>query len=201
MRGSNFHPFLIFVALSLSLSGLAHASEPGEHDRMMREGAVQRKEPELRTMDDLKNEIRALRQRVATLEALKPTFTTFMPSFSERLHVAHRAGHAGDWAVAAHEVDEMRRLTRISPHIDPKLGALMQGFMDGNLRNLREAIEHRNGKSFEAALKNTVASCNGCHAAVGSAIVISLNVDDSLSMRHPHAFRKSTVPKEHTHAH
>jgi len=73
--------------------------------------------------------------------------------------------------------------------------------MDGNLRNLREAIEHGNGKSFQAALKETVASCNGCHRATGSAIAVSLNVDDSLSMRHPHALRKSTVPKEHTHTH
>lgn len=201
MKHPTLFPFLIFLALSPSLAGAAQGGEPGEHDRMMREHAAPAREPQLRTLDDLAQEIRALRQRVATLEALKPTFTNVMPNFSERLHVAHRAGDAGDWAVAAHEVDEMQRLTRISPDVDPKLGALMQGFMDENLRNMREAVEHGNAKSFQAALKDTVASCNGCHVAAGSAIVVSLNVDESLSMRHPHAFRKSTVPKEHTHPH
>jgi hypothetical protein len=177
----------------------AQMGEPVDHDRMMRERTAPAKEPQLRTLDDLAQEIRALRQRIATLEALKPTFTNFMPNLSERFHVMHRAGDVGDWAVAAHEVDEMRRLTRISPNMDPKLGALMQGFMDGNLRNLREAIEHANTKSFQAALKDAVQSCNGCHRATGSTIVVSLNVDESLSMRHPHALKKSTVPKEHTH--
>ena len=59
--------------------------------------ATAAREPELRTMENLKNEIRALRQRVAALEALKPTFTNFMPDFSKRLHVMHHAGGVGDW--------------------------------------------------------------------------------------------------------
>jgi hypothetical protein len=48
-------------------------------------------------------------------------------------------------------------------------------------------------------LKDTVASCNACHQASGSTIAVTLDVDDSLNMRHPHALRKSTVPKDHTH--
>jgi len=140
-----------------------------------------------------------LRQRVAELEALKPNFTNFMPNFSERFHVMHRAGDVGDWAVAAHEVDEMQRLTGVSKYMDSKLGELMLAFMDGNLRKLKEAVEHGNPKSFQAALKDTVASCNGCHTASGSTIGVTLNVDESLSMRHPHGLRKSPAPKQHMH--
>lgn len=201
MKSSTFHPFVMFVALSLSLSGVAEASEPGDHDRMMREHAGPVKEPQMKTLDDLAREITGLRQRVAALEAIRPTFTNFMPNFSERFHVMHRAGDVGDWAVAAHEVSEMQRLTRTSKYIDPKLGGLMQGFMDGNLRKLKEAIDHGSAKSFQIALKDTVVSCNGCHAATGSTIAVSLDVDDSLSMRHPHALKKSVVPKEHAHKH
>lgn len=199
MKHSILFTLLVIVPASLVLSATALGNQHTEHDRMMRERASPVKEPELKTLQDLAREIKALRLRVATLEALKPHFTNFMPNFSERFHVMHRAGDAGDWAVAAHEVDEMQRLTRISTNIDPKLGALMQGFMDGNLRALKEAIEHGNGKSFQAALKDAVASCNGCHTATGSTIAVSLNVDESLSMRHPHALRKSTVPKQHMH--
>lgn len=140
-----------------------------------------------------------MRQRVAALEALKPSFTDLMPNFAERFHVLHRAGDAGDWAVAAHEVDEMQRLARTSTYIDRKLGALTQAFMDGNLRRLKEAIEHANTKTFQAALKDTLASCNGCHTATGTPMLVTLDVPDNLSMRHPHALKKMTVPQAHKH--
>lgn len=155
--------------------------------------------PSLETLDDLKAEVKRLRDRVAALEALKPTMTALMPDFAERLHVMHRAGDAADWAVAAHEVDEMRRLVGIAPLIDSKAGALMEAFMAGHLRTLREAIEHGNKRSFDKALGQTVESCNGCHAATGSKIKVTLDVDEGLSLRHPHALRKSSVPKDHTH--
>lgn len=199
MKHSILFTLLILVPASLALSGAALGNQHTGHDRMMRERVPPVTEPKLSTLQDLAQEIRALRLRVAVLEALKPTFTNFMPNFSERFHVMHRAGDAGDWAVAAHEVDEMQRLTRVSRYIDPKLGGLMQGFMDGNLRRLKEAIEHGNARSFQAAMRDTVASCNGCHTAAGSTIAVSLNVDESLSMRHPHALGKTTVPKHHTH--
>ena len=199
MKPLQFFTVLLLAPLSLPLSGAAPADRDGEHGRMMGGQAAPKKEPELKTLDELRQEIKALRQRVATLEKLKPGFTNFMPNFSERFHVMHRAGDIGDWAVAAHEIDEMQRLTSVSKYIDPKLGAVMEGFMDGNLRKLREAVEHGNPKSFQAALKDTVASCNGCHQASGSTMAVTLDVDDNLSMRHPHALRKSTVPKGHTH--
>lgn len=199
MKRSTVISFLILLFSSLALSGAALGERHGEHDRMMREHAAPMSEPRLETTDDLKREIKALRERVAVLEALKPSFTNFMPNFSERFHVMHRAGDAGDWSVAAHEVDEMQRLTDVSKYIDPELGELMLAFMDGNLGKLKEAIEHGNPKSFQAALKDSVASCNGCHSAAGSTIAVTLNVADNLSMRHPHALRKSAVPKQHMH--
>ena len=197
MKRSTVIGFLILLPSSLALS--VGALGQGEHDRMMREQAAPMREPQLETPDDLKKEIKALRERVAVLEALKPRFTNFMPNYAERFHVMHRAGDVGDWAVAAHEIDEMKRMTGVSKYIDPKLGTLMQAFMDGNLRKLTEAVENGSAKSFQAALKDTAANCNGCHTATGSKIAVSLNVAESLSMRHPHALRKSTVPKEHGH--
>lgn len=185
--------------LLVAFSAAALADSGSTHDRMMSRETASDQEPALETSEDLRNEIRTLRRRLEALEALKPTFTTFMPGFSERFHVMHRAGDAGDWAVAAHEIDEMQRLTRASNYIDSRLGALMQGFMNGNLRALREAVEHANPKSFQAALKSTIASCNGCHTAAGSTIEVSLDVDESLSMRHPHALRKSRAPLDHAH--
>ncbi len=150
----------------------------------------------------LKAEVQALRKSVASLQALKPTFSTIMPEIAERFHVMHRAGDAGDWAIAAHEVLETQRLVSVAKQIDPEKAALMEGFMSGNLRTLNKAIEHGNLESFYKAMNDTVKNCNACHVAVGSAFIkITLEVDDSLNMRHPHALGKSTVSAKHTHKH
>jgi hypothetical protein len=69
-------------------------------------------------LESLQQSILALQKRVETLEAIKPTFTSFMPDFSERFHVLHRAGEAGDWAVAGHEFEEMKRMMALSKYID-----------------------------------------------------------------------------------
>lgn len=199
MKHAGGFTLLIIVFFSLPLSAPALGAQHAVHERMMQEHAPTAKEPQLRTQEDLAKEIRALRERVAALEALKPGFTNFMPNFAERFHVMHRAGDAGDWAVAAHEAAEMLRLTRISKYIDPELGALMHAFMDGNLRKLTQAIEHGSDKSFRAALQDTLAGCNDCHTAAGSAIAVSLDVGESMSMRHPHLLRKSVVPEQHDH--
>jgi hypothetical protein len=186
-----------FVLLVSPVRAAQHAAETMMMPHSEEAAAVSM--PALGTLDDLKAEIGRLRARVAILEALKPTMTTMMPDFAERFHVMHRASDDADWAVAAHELDEMTRLVEIAPLIDAKAGPLMQAFMAGHLRTLRETIEHGNKRSFDKALGETVASCNGCHAATGSKIVITLDVDEGLSLRHPHALRKSKVPKDHTH--
>ena len=46
-------------------------------------------------------------KRVEALDAIKPTFTSFMLKFSERFHVVHRAGEAGDWVVAEYDGSQL----------------------------------------------------------------------------------------------
>ena len=89
----------------------------------------------------LEHQIEALQTRIAALEAYQ-TFPSFMPNFSERFHVMHRAGESGDWAVAAHEFQEMKRLTLLSTTIDTEKGQLMQGMLGPSFEALESAIEH-----------------------------------------------------------
>ena len=147
----------------------------------------------------LEHQIEALRARIAALEAYQ-TFTSFMPNFSERFHVMHRAGEAGDWAVAAHELQEMKRLTILSSTIDSEKGRLMQTMMGPNFEALDKAIEHGNHEKFQRALVQTIDTCNACHAATGSDFVqVTLDARDSLSLRHPHKLMRRAVPGGHSH--
>ena len=125
-----------------------------------------------------------------------------MPNFSERLHVMHYAGEAGDWAVASHELMGLEHLVSVMQQVDPAIGAMASGFLDENFKQLDSAIEHENMESFKQSLKATIKSCNSCHVAAGSpSMNISLNANDSLSMRHSHNFGKSKKPGNQMHTH
>jgi hypothetical protein len=148
--------------------------------------------PELKAdLPSLLAEVRRLRKEVAVLEALKPTFTTFMPEFSERFHMLHYAGDAGDWAVASHEAMELDRLLGLAQTIDPQKGMLMKSFIGEDLEKLDDAIAHGDKAAFDKQLAETVTRCNACHVAVGSPFIkVSLDVAPTMTMRHPHIFTR-----------
>ncbi len=117
-------------------------------------------------------------------------------------HVMHYAGEAEDWAIATHELFELKRLIEVMQRVDPEKGAMVNGFLLGNFNKLDAAIEHENVESFDKALVETVENCNTCHAAAGSPFMkVSLDVRDGLSMRHPHDLNKSTKSGKRTHMH
>jgi hypothetical protein len=151
-------------------------------------------------LQSLQQAVQALQQRVAVLEAIKPTFTGFMPNIAERFHVLHRAGEAGDWAVAGHELAEMKRLVSLSGNIDAENGVLMQAMMASSFQSLEDAVEHGNQDKLQLALEETVDACNACHIATGSPFVqIVLDAERSISMRHPHALAQREMAGGHAH--
>lgn len=153
-----------------------------------------------RELKSLRQQVAALTARVADLERLKTSFTGFMPEVSERFHVMHSAGEQGDWAVAQHELNELKRLTEMVEVVDKKFGPLFKGFLSGHWQRFERAIEHKNVKDFRQALVQTVASCNQCHVAAGSPfITVGLNMSTLLSLRHSHVFKPSMPMTGHTH--
>ncbi len=139
---------------------------------------------------------------VGELRSLMPSMTNIMPDFSERFHVMHRAGDAGDWAVAQHELLEMRRIMDMARVIDAKKGRMMKDFMEAPFASVAAAIEHRDPDRFLQALETTLTNCNACHTAAGSPFInVGLNAGRSVSMRHAHEFLDTEPMTEHTHEH
>ena len=181
--------FTFPAALILFLMVALPISQAKEHNAGLKKEIAQ-----------LKAGMEKLSARIALLEALKPSFTAFMPEFSERFHIMHRSGIAGDWAVATHELLELKRMVKISKLIDPGKGQLMQAFMAPHLEAINGAIGHGNRRSFRKALVGTVKSCNACHAAAGSPFIkVALNPKQYLTMRHSHILKKSMGMKGHAH--
>ena len=194
------------AALVIFLPLFAATASEGKHESSMGKedghhgGAATKRE--LNTLEDLKAEVMALRKAVEALQATQPSITSLMPEFAERFHIMHYAGDAGDWAVAEHELLEMQRLVGVIERIDPEKGPMVKGFMTQSFNKLNAAIEHGKRESFDKALAETLTNCNACHKAVGSEFIkVTLDVDESLSMRHPHQLKRSKMMGPHTHTH
>ena len=177
----------ILAALVLMLAGAVVMPAPAEEeDRLAR----------------LEEKVATLEQQVRDLRVLMPSFTNIMPNFSERFHVMHRAGDAGDWAVAQHELLELRRIIEMTRVIDREKSRLMQNFMTAPLDQIAAAIEHQDESRFLQALDATVTNCNACHDAAGSPFInVVLNARRAVSMRHAHEFLDTEPMTEHTHEH
>lgn len=196
---------LLLAVVGLCVPLFTTSASEDEHRPMMEEeghGGMQSSETKLESMDDLIEEVRVLRKEVESLKARQPTITSLMPDFSERFHVMHYAGDAGDWAVAGHELLELQRIVELAKKISPENGALMEGFLAQKFETINSAIEHGNSDAFNKLLVETVDQCNACHTAVGSSFIkISLDARESLSMRHSHELQASEKMGDHTHEH
>jgi len=144
----------------------------------------------------LEREVSILRERLRLLE---PTLTQLMPDFAERLHVMHRAGEAGGWAVAKHKLVVMQRTAGVAREIAPERAHLMDVYMNPVFESLNRAIEHTDKEAFSRALEQTIQNTNACHNAVGSPFIeVVLDAKTSLSMRHPHELDHSQPPPRRT---
>ena len=149
--------------------------------------------------DVLIERIQAMEERIAALES-RFTFASFMPDFAERFHVMHRAAESDDWAVASHELQEMKSMIESSTTIDAEKGQLFQAMMGPVMTKMDGAIGHANKKKMTALLGEAVETCNSCHVATGSPFIkVTLDTSESLSMRHPHAFTMQKMDHAHKH--
>ena len=149
--------------------------------------------------DGLIERIQALEERIAVLES-RFTFASFMPDFAERFHVMHRATESDDWAVASHELQEMKRIIQSSITIDAEKGHLFQAMMGPIMTKMDSAIGHAKKEKMARLLSEAVQTCNSCHVATGSAFIkVTLDARGALSMRHPHAFTMQKMGQAHMH--
>ncbi len=132
--------------------------------------------------------LQAIEARMSVLES-RLSFASFMPDFAERFHVLHRASEAKDWAVAGHELMEMKSIIESSTAVDHDKGVLFQAMMGPVVEKMDSAIAHSNSEEMAPLIIEAAQTCNNCHVATGSPFIkVSLNVTETLSMRHPHAF-------------
>lgn len=111
----------------------------------------------------------------AVLAADEPKGLPYVPGLGEfmtanQLHHAKLwfAGIAGNWDLAAYELDELKEgfddAARIYPEFkDIPVGAMIQQNLGAPLADLGKAIESKNIANFERSFDRLTAACNTCH--------------------------------------
>lgn len=82
------------------------------------------------------------------------------------------AGQAGNWPLAAYEIDEMREGFDDAKHfhdhhkgIPQPLSVMIPAYIDPALSELDKAIAAKDKAAFVAGYDHLTAGCNGCHQA------------------------------------
>lgn len=82
------------------------------------------------------------------------------------------AGEAGNWPLAAYELDELREgfddAVRLHPvHKGAEVGELLPALTGPAMDRLARAVAARDATAFPAAFDELTAACNACHEATG----------------------------------
>jgi len=108
----------------------------------------------------------------AALEGYIPGLGEFMTATQMRHSKLWFAGQAGNWDLAAYELDEIREgfedITRFHPthHGSPvPIREILPKLMAAPLARLQMAISSQNLEKFDKAFDSLTASCNACHQA------------------------------------
>jgi len=111
-----------------------------------------------------------------TKQPYEPGLGEFMTATQLRHAKLWFAGKAGNWALAAYEVDEIREgledAAKLHPtHDGVPVADMIKAIIDPRIEPLEKAIEGKSGAQFIAAFDELTKGCNSCHAAAGKPFI------------------------------
>lgn len=125
----------------------------------------------------------ALKAKVAVLQKevneMEPGLGEIMGVIEQHHTKLYYAGTKADWPLASYELNEIQEnfneAMRLYPHKFKKvrvpLPKLIPAMTEGSMAQVREAIQHKNEKSFVHSYQDLSVSCSNCHAAANDPFV------------------------------
>ena len=134
-------------------------------------------QPRVATNEPAKVDVAKLNSDVERLNNITPNLSHVMADVSFQFANLWYAGQKKNWPLAMFYYNEtrgrIRWMLRINPNPKTPQGEVvnLQGIFDGidtsSLASLKEAIEKKDSKKFEAAYKVMLESCYSCHKSAG----------------------------------
>ena len=107
-----------------------------------------------------------------TLANIQPGLGTVMIEYGNRMGNVYYAAQAGNWGMAAYQLKEAAEIQEVGETTRPARAPLLQNFEQAALLPLAKDIVNQDLDSFNAHFDKMVASCNGCHAALGFPYIV-----------------------------
>lgn len=97
------------------------------------------------------------------IAALLPGLARLMPEIAARYWKAYYAARAGNWPLAAWQLDEMRKLLRLCEITRPKYAHDIEGWIGDDLDPLMAAVDDGDFVRFERHYHEAVDAANEFH--------------------------------------
>ena len=94
---------------------------------------------------------------------MQPGLGGIMPQVSERYWILYYAAKRGNWALAAHQLSELRGLMRLGAVTRPKYRSHLEAFVNGHVAAIRKTIDARDWPAFERAYRKGIEGSNAHH--------------------------------------
>ena len=104
---------------------------------------------------------------VETLSEIQPGMGTVMMEYGQRFWTLYYAAKAGNWKLAAYQLEEQLEIQEVGETTRPRYAAKLKAFEEAHLKTLEKAIEAKAFKAFDAAYAQAVKACNRCHEETG----------------------------------
>ena len=96
---------------------------------------------------------------------IQPGLGTVMIEYAKRYAQLKYALDNGNWDMAKYQLDEMTEIQEVGETTRPGRAPMLKAFEDGFLKPMDAAILAKDKAKADAAYKNMIGGCNGCHAA------------------------------------
>jgi hypothetical protein len=110
-------------------------------------------------------------QQLKALAELQPGLGTVMIEYGNRFSTMYYAAKGANWGMADYQLKEMREIQEVGETTRPARAPMLKAFESSSLDKLAETIKAKDWKKFDAAAKEAVEGCNGCHAANGFSFI------------------------------
>jgi hypothetical protein len=111
-------------------------------------------------------------EKLKTLAAIQPGLGTVMIEYSNRAGNVYYAAQAGNWGLAAYQLNEMTEIQEVAENTRPARAEALQGFEKSALSPLAKDIVNQDAAAFRGDFDKMVAQCNGCHRANGYGFIV-----------------------------
>jgi len=111
-------------------------------------------------------------EKLKALAAIQPGLGTVMVEYSNRAGNVYYAAQAGNWGLAAYQLNEMTEIQEVAENTRPGRAKALQTFEKSALSPLARDIVNQDAMAFRSDFDKMVVQCNGCHRANGYGFIV-----------------------------